>query len=513
MINGKALTRGRHLESLAVAAKRYTLQEIVDLADAISDELTLTVEDLNSIFENGGTSSGGASSGGISYAESSLSLSNRISLFSDDDFNYILNDYSVFTDEDLIYILSGDTSDGTLSDDDLSYIFSNDKSELARFFGFDFDINAVTPTVEEEIIDPLRQIDLISCDSNQFDRRALLTEAYNQQVNGYNWADSLDELIEISDENSIFSTNPDDYSYGYRFNVSGYIVGIWNNPYATHDWYPEWGHYYDNIGVGEKTFKALNGPDEFIHYIHYDDGIPVLIHYSLCKSRTPPDDVIAKLGKWQFCICSQNSEDVDYVFPELSIESMVADQVDFYIQMVRFIEYENLTLNTGDVVRPLPFRPPSTDRYGNIEYPAKCGGILAIKVHGTLTFNGGHIDLSGCGIPQELADYRPITPQEQDDDLDSLIADNRLLLNVGDGAAIIIAKNIVVTDNSSRIGNFRITNSIDDNLDNLSFVGGSNILIICENFTNFNSSLIVTANSQGNGKGLSRCFISAQNFI
>ena len=249
------------------------------------------------------------------------------------------------------------------------------------------------------------------------------------------------------------------------------------------------------------------------------------------------------------------------------------DLENFYVQAVLILEFENLdcTPEENDYrwLHPKPFGilgdvytffyTETGEKFedGNPFYYAKHGGILAMRVRNTLTFSevmsyydndaynsgtpnakaGGLIDLSHSGIADYLADYRPLTPQERNGTSDTdpqsgaenSITKDRFLLNVGDGALFLIAKNIVTVP-TTRFGHY----------DNKYYYapkycqgsqwgraghGGSTMLIVCNNWTGFDPKIIskyfsdatvgtyytLTVPPVRNPKGLGRCYIACGN--
>lgn len=328
-------------------------------------------------------------------------------------------------------------------------------------------------------------------------------------------------------------------------------------------------------------------------------GCSILLHHSLCKSKNPSDDVIAKLGKYE--VRQVVSSDYDYNADQYDCYDFQLDKApdldleNFYVQAVLILEFENLTCthpnsagikgdpeyNSYNISYSGPYLTPKPFGYyhdyngdaGSPEQRAMCGGILAMRVRDTLTFPtrycqsyyfqepyagargddnfinrvGGFIDLTHAGIYEAYADYRPLTPQEQNGTLDSdlhagaenSITKDRLLLNVGDGALFLIAKNIV-TQPETRLGtyynaakyaeihNFPAENSGVQYCRGASdskathdgdIVGGSSMLIVCNNWTGFNPKVISKyfisdvygVPSCSKPKGLARCYIACGN--
>lgn len=200
------------------------------------------------------------------------------------------------------------------------------------------------------------------------------------------------------------------------------------------------------------------------------------------------------------------------------------------IIVVTIPHYRNLTINEGQVLTPLDLRDHG---YGN---------ILAFKCSKTLTFNGGHIDLRDKGLPTTEADNRPLMTYEtvgysdvvsySDTDQyagwENSDTKDRLVLNVGDGAAFIIAKKMVCHADS-RIGNIETDGvqfcrgAIDSNavttgqIDDITNIGGSTILICAGSIDNNGDASIAPEmiakyrdESSPKGKGLARCYIASE---
>lgn len=175
--------------------------------------------------------------------------------------------------------------------------------------------------------------------------------------------------------------------------------------------------------------------------------------------------------------------------------------------------FKNLTLNSGCYIAPVAGYP------------------LAFKCSGTLTLNGGHIDLRNKG-----SKYRPWLNQEINGKLDTDLysgwensqTKDRLTLNAYDGAVAIIANKLVIADNSSRIGNpdfsgvaFCRGASDSRNLPtNASNIGGSTIFIAAGTITNFTPAVIAkyrnktgTTDAAYPAKGLARCYIASNTLL
>ena len=198
---------------------------------------------------------------------------------------------------------------------------------------------------------------------------------------------------------------------------------------------------------------------------------------------------------------------------------MPRDKFAFYsMQIVTFANFDCLTLKSDGAIMP-----PIYDPY------KFCGGIVAIKCWDSLKFEGGHINLIDCGIPANRKHLlRPLTEQETaangEGDFakfsgqENFITAERFLLNAGDGAAFIVAKNIS-GNVSSRIGNVQThgahfcrgaENSVGVKPSNITNKGGSSIFIAAETFQNFNPKMIAKYRDAKlyEGAGLCRCYIA-----
>lgn len=247
--------------------------------------------------------------------------------------------------------------------------------------------------------------------------------------------------------------------------------------------------------------------------IWYSYGI---LHHSLYKEQSA--DAVRGFGSWNHGTASYSEG--EYSFSNINKYNPILGHND-HIQFASASEFENLTLNAGDVFQPMPFNA----------YNDAIGGIFVIRVTDTLTFNGGHIDLTGAGISTSEASYRPLAAQESNAALDSGTQtgdENKQCvdyfpLNVGDGACFIFAKNIRVTNSASRIGNPNskgvalCRGAADDSNtpSGTTNIGGSNIFIACETFQGFTPDLIskyrTGSASDGLGKGLCRAFIHVED--
>ena len=263
----------------------------------------------------------------------------------------------------------------------------------------------------------------------------------------------------------------------------------------------------DNAFVGRfGTFKA---------------GEEILLHVSASTGETE------FLGKYLVAkillVSTNNIITLDKKITEL----IPRDQFNFYnVQAVLSLQFDCLTLKNDGEISPKPF-----DQYNFY------GGILFLKCWDSLKFEGGHINLKDLGIPSNRKHLlRPLTEQETaangESDVakysgqENFITAERFLLNAGDGACFIVAKNLY-GNTESRIGNPETHgahfcrgayNSVGVKPANITNVGGSTILICAENIYNFDEKMIAKYRSASEieseqGRGLCRCYIASNTIL
>ncbi len=244
----------------------------------------------------------------------------------------------------------------------------------------------------------------------------------------------------------------------------------------------------------------------------FSAGNSILIHISTGNNAD-------RLGEYRVAKISLVENDVLFLDKNISDFLSAADFENYHVQAITFANFDCLKLSDGAIILPPTYDP--------VHF---FGGILAIKCKNYLIFDGGHIQLSDCGITNFNKVLRPLTSQETEANgvLDSapLAGDEnfatkeKFLLNVGDGAAFICAKNISCLE-SSRIGNLKshgkpkCRGAADSPFkpDDITNLGGSSILIAAENFHNFEPDLISkyrtkTDSLADDGQGLARAYIA-----
>ena len=254
------------------------------------------------------------------------------------------------------------------------------------------------------------------------------------------------------------------------------------------------------------------------NYVTFRAGVEIMLHVS-CTNRTTADH----LGKYIFATITLVSDDT------LTLDKNVGEFFDGVnldyesVQAIAVINADCIHLEKGGILSPPVFNPYTF-----------VGGILVIKCWDTFYFDGGNIDLTDCGIHYNRKNsLRPLTTQETASSGESdfaklsgqenFITADRFLLNAGDGACIIIAKNLICND-ESRIGNPNThgaaycrghKTSTGVKPSNITNLGGSSILIAADNIINFTPKIIAKYRSadKPEGRGLARCYIASNTVL
>lgn len=235
----------------------------------------------------------------------------------------------------------------------------------------------------------------------------------------------------------------------------------------------------------------------------------ILFHVSASSNSS----AVEYLGKWGVATVSGLSGSTLTVSKNLTNVIPQNQLQNYRCQVVSIPNYTTLTLPVSTTIAPIPF-------------DGEKGGIVAFKCSDTFNLNGGSIDLTDKGISTENSTLRPLLEHEANGTLDAdkyagwenSITKDRLLLNVGDGAAFIIAKKIARNNSSSKIGHpykngVQFCRGATDSVDlpsEVTNIGGSTILIATSTFQNFGANLIAKYRSSTSavGKGLCRCYIA-----
>ena len=244
----------------------------------------------------------------------------------------------------------------------------------------------------------------------------------------------------------------------------------------------------------------------------FSAGNVILIHVS-AGSKTD------YLGKFLFAKILLTEDNILTVDKDFSQILPTTELENYFVQIVTCADFDCLKLKSGAIIAPTSYNP--------YHYH---GGILVLKCLNNLIFDGGNISLTDCGIPCNKKDLRPTLDLEKNAVLDSdtnageenFLAD-RFLLNAGDGAAFIFAKNIISNKNA-RIGNLNshgkpLCRGADDSTfkpSNVTNIGGAGILIAAETIQNFSPTLISKYREKSSslseiGQGLAHAFIALDN--
>lgn len=237
----------------------------------------------------------------------------------------------------------------------------------------------------------------------------------------------------------------------------------------------------------------------------FTPGTEILLHISGVRNSSAAAD---KLGLYKFAKIMSVADNV----LTLNVKALTADPAQYFYQAITVPHYKTLTISNT-------VAPPAFDE------STGCGGILIFKCSSKLVMSGA-INLVNKGLT--TAAYRPLLNQEQGGilDTDTLSGHENyetakhFVLNVGDGAALIIAKAINFED-TARIGNpssygvARCRGAADSigTPTNVSNVGGSSILIVANSITDFNAKIIAKYRTKtlDTPKGLGRCYIATES--
>lgn len=257
-------------------------------------------------------------------------------------------------------------------------------------------------------------------------------------------------------------------------------------------------------------------------------GSQIMIHALACKNGASGYSLC---GRYLIATVTDFVSSDQYHFVvtiDKSLAEFTAGQNAYYWQAITIPEFNNLTLSEKNLYPPLVVH--------GLSDAGLVGGLLVFKCKDTLTLAGGNVKLSGSGFASDVdTSVRPLANHESTGTLDTdkysgcenSITKDKLLVNVGDGACFIMAKNIVTTSSSSRIGNpstsgVQYCRGASDSTGapaNVTNVGGSTIAIVCNTWTGFTPAQIAKYRTVGTtaGRGLARAYLAVNspgtNFI
>lgn len=304
------------------------------------------------------------------------------------------------------------------------------------------------------------------------------------------------------------------------FDLDGQAYGYGDG--SKGDWTPAAGNYTINAyaKVTDVTKTTITIADATTSsYSGFTVGTEILFHLINVDS----DSYRSKIGGWRVCKITAVNGNVLTVKnrPSKLIKASLSHTTP---QVVTIPTFKNVTLNSGVTIKPTP-------------YANGRGGIVAFKCSGTLTFDGGHIDLTNAGLSSrrrllkqeaEEGGYMSSTPRPYVC-WENYATQKHFTLNGGDGSAFIICKKMVC-HKDSRIGNPAAQGvayqrgATDDHifknspigvLNNLTKDGGSTILIAAKNITNFNVKMFAKYRTDpDNGSAnFGRCYIASETTL
>ena len=272
---------------------------------------------------------------------------------------------------------------------------------------------------------------------------------------------------------------------------------------------------YARVTAVTSSTITINTSTQITGAADFTVGAKILLHVSATTSSSYK----TYLGCWMLANITATSSGVLTLDADPTKCIPSANLAQYYVQAIAVAQYKNLELYSGTEITPPAYNVTNYN-----------GGIVALMCSDTLTFGGGHINLSGKGIPVASKALRPTTQQENDgtDDGDHYSGwensdtKDHLLLNAGDGVAFIVAKKMAC-NSSSRIGNTATrgyqfcrgaTNSVTYNEtkpSGVTNIGGSTIFIAAQTITNFTPYMIskYRSTSLGAGQGICRCYIAS----
>lgn len=202
-----------------------------------------------------------------------------------------------------------------------------------------------------------------------------------------------------------------------------------------------------------------------------------------------------------------------------------------YWQAILVPQFKNLKLQSK-TLKPAAYSLYNVPIGGTASVLAPCGGVIVFKCSETFTLAGAHIDLRNAGLSPshtDIASYRPLLAHEQNGTLDTnlysgcenSVTKDRLLVNAGDGACLIMASYVSSTSGSSRIGNpatsgvqyCRGASDSEGTPANVTNIGGSTIAVVANTWNNFTPNAIAKYRtvSTPEGRGLARAYLAIRN--
>lgn len=241
-------------------------------------------------------------------------------------------------------------------------------------------------------------------------------------------------------------------------------------------------------------------------YEQFAADTEIMLHISGIRSGGN----VLYLGRYKFAKIVSVADNV----LTLDAKPLDLDPTKYLYQVISVPQFKSLTLSNT-------ISPPAFDETKGH------GGVLIIKCSSKLTLTGS-ISLVDKGLATDT--YRPLLNQEEGGILDTdtysgyenYETAKHFALNVGDGAAMILAKSIDF-DDTARIGN-PLTKGIQrcrgtsDSIgapSGVTNIGGSSILIVAETIKDFCADVIAKYRNSSltAGKGLCRAYIATESSL
>lgn len=273
---------------------------------------------------------------------------------------------------------------------------------------------------------------------------------------------------------------------------------------------------YANVSDYDATSITLNATKGFQNtagYQKFTNNVDIMIHVS---AVVPPSTETRYLGKYVIARITNVATNKLYIDRDFTQILPKGEFAKYRVQAVTAADFKTLTLNTDYNLVPVGYN--ATYFYG---------GILFVRCNNSFVMNGGHVNLLDRGIPVANKDFRPMTPQENKGTKDAdkysgwenSETKDRFLLNSGDGAFFLVTRNVVFSNEKSRIGNTsakgvqycRGASDSTGHIDKTSNIGGSTILIAADKISDFKPDYISKYRVGTEGSGLCRCYIASKN--
>ena len=272
---------------------------------------------------------------------------------------------------------------------------------------------------------------------------------------------------------------------------------------------------YDKVTIGAVSLATnAKWPAPFA------ENTEVLVHVAAINNSANDED--RRRGRWQVCrIIKRSQADTSSGLVLTLNKNLKSNFLDsrnqiggVYIQLVTIPHFKDVVIDAGASITC----PAFSTSYNY-------GGVVAFKSTGTLTFKGGHIDVSNKGISAAdaatLWSNSRVPKEDKTNDIvyryvgwENYRAIYHLTLNYPGGAVFALAKNLVC-HSDSRIGNPNQTGVARERGANNNLAGGSSILLAAENISGWTSAMLAkyATSKNDNYRGLSRCYVATETVL